>query len=65
MSGEIVTRDLGDRTYEHTYSIETYYLSETIISPVVRPAHAAANSAYHLTGEPLGQYEPYRLSQCV
>jgi len=31
MSGEIVTKDLGDGYYLHTLNIETYYLTETII----------------------------------
>lgn len=65
MSGEIVTQDLGDGYYQHTYTVETYYLTETIISPVALPPSDTAANAYLMAPQPLGEYEPYRLSQCV
>jgi hypothetical protein len=65
MSGEIVTQDLGDGYYMHTYNVETYYLTETVISPVALPPSETAPNAYLMAPQPMGEYEPYRLSQCV
>lgn len=38
MSGEIVTKEIGNGYYLHTYNVETYYLTETVISPLALPA---------------------------
>ena len=65
MSGEIVTKDLGDGYYLHTLNIETYYLTETIIGKTTIPDSFTAESPFLNIPQSLGQYEPYRLSQFV
>ena len=34
MNPEVTTKELEDGNYLHTYQIETYYLNESIVSPV-------------------------------
>ena len=65
MSGEIVTKDLGDGYYLHTYNIETYYLAESIVGKYPLPDTLAVESPFLTAPQSLGQYEPYRLSQFV
>ena len=65
MSGEIVTKDLGDGYYLHTYNIETYYLAESVVGKYPISDTFAAESPFLTAPQSLGQYEPYRLSQFV
>lgn len=41
MSGEVVTKDLGDGYYLHSYNIETYYLAESTVGNFAIPDQIA------------------------
>jgi hypothetical protein len=65
MSGDVKTQDLGNGYYLHTYSVDTYYLTETITSPLALPPQEQENVSQLFGGQDLGLYEPYALTQYV
>lgn len=56
MSGEIVTKEIGDGYYLHTYNVETYYLTETVISPVALPPSETDPNPFLMDRQSLGQF---------